>query len=138
MNEEGAFKTTTLTRVPIEERWNKEAIEDMKWTQWQIKGRVESEKDIGHESRITYDPFLEIHVDKSIDLPTPPKIEGDAMPRRVYITKAILEKCGMTDGCMGCVASATGHTAVVHNEECRQRIEGEMKRDPETSRSCAK
>ena len=30
VNEEGAFKTRTVKRMPIEERWSKEAIENMK------------------------------------------------------------------------------------------------------------
>ena len=78
------------------------------------------------------DPFLEIEVDKSIELPPPPKAEEDPMPRRLYITRALLDKYGMTEGCVGCTMSAMANTGMVHSEACRIRIEKEMKQIPES------
>ena len=129
-NSEGAFKTRTIKRVPECERWRKDGIEELRWTPWRVKE--------GHGSRGTieadqseHNPFLEVDLDKSIDLPTPAKVVEDAMPRRVYITRATLSKFGMTDGCLGCTASAMGGTGHPHSEACRARIERAMREDPD-------
>ena len=53
------------------------------------------------------------------------------MPRRVYITRAVLNQCGTTDGCVGCANSTIGGTGILHSKERRRRIEKEMKNDPE-------
>ena len=43
----------------------------------------------------------------------------------------MLNQYGITDGCVGCANSTTGGTGILHSEECRRRIEKEMKNDPE-------
>ena len=43
-NDEGTYKTRTVKRMPVEERWNKEAVEDLKWTPWKFKADVEIER----------------------------------------------------------------------------------------------
>ena len=53
------------------------------------------------------------------------------MPRRVCIMRAVLNQYGTTDGCVGCDNSTIGGTGIPHSEECRRRIEKEMKNDPE-------
>ena len=58
-------------------------------------------------------------------------MEEDATPRRVYITRVVLNQYGITDGCVGCVNSTIGGKGIHHSEECRRRIEKEMKNDPE-------
>ena len=129
-NMDGAYKTRTIKRMPEPERWKKDLLENMPWTPWRIKNPTERNRTNEAEA-MQHDPFLEIDVDKSIELPPPPKRDEDAMPRRVYLTKALLDKYGMTDGCIGCTASAAGGTGVVHSDDCRQRVEDKMKKDPE-------
>ena len=60
----------------------------------------------------------------------PPRVEEDAMPKRVYITGAVLNQYGITDGCVSAI-STSGGTGILHSEECRRRIEKEMESDPE-------
>lgn len=57
----------------------------------------------------------------------PPATE--AAHRRVYITRALIEQFGGTDGCQG----SLGGTGVLHNEACRPRMETEMKNNPDTA-----
>ena len=128
-NSEGAFKTRTVKRVPEESRWNATEIENLRWTPWKFKETHGSSKP-AEADEVDHNPFLEVEVDKSIDLPAPAKIEEEAMPRRVYITRATLNRYGMTEGCLGCTTSSIGGTGVPHSEECRRRIEREMKHDP--------
>ena len=42
----------------------------------------------------------------------------------------MLNQYGLTDGCVGCANSTIGGTGIHHSEECRRRIEKEMKNDP--------
>ena len=53
------------------------------------------------------------------------------MPRRENITRAVLNQYGITDGCVGCANSTIGGTGIPHSEECRRRIEKDMKNDLE-------
>ena len=127
-NDEAAYKSRTLKRLPEEERWDKRGIEDLPWTPWKVR---KSDGGGRETDRADHDPFLDIDVDKSVNIPLPPQVADDAMPRRVYITRATLTRYGMTEGCMGCVTSAIGGTGVAHSEDCRRRIEKEMRQDPE-------
>ena len=133
VNADGAFKTRTIKRLPVEERWEKEPIDDMKWTPWKVKDKADDVKESSGPSA-AHEPFIDIRVDKSIDLPLPPKIEEEPMPRRVYLTKGVLDKYGMTDGCLGCTMSSMGNAGVAHSEECRRRIDKAMRKDPEAAR----
>jgi hypothetical protein len=35
-NDEGAFRTRNVRRKPFEERWNRRAVEDIKYTPWRV------------------------------------------------------------------------------------------------------
>ncbi len=76
-------------------------------------------------------PRIDVRVDRDIEMPELAAKDEERAPRRVCITRAMLDKYGYTDGCPGCTVSAIGGTGVVHNEECRIRIEGEMNQGPE-------
>ena len=64
----------------------------------------------GEADRSGLDSFLDIEIDKSISMPAPPRVEEDAMPRRVNIRRAVLNQYGITDGCVGCANSTDGGT----------------------------
>ena len=50
----------------------------------------------------------------------------------MYITKADLKKYGSTQGCAACAAIKGGinRSGILHNQECRARIEKAMQEDP--------
>ena len=83
----------------------------------------------GEADRAGLDSFLDIKIDKSFSMS--PRVEEDAVPRRVYITRAVLNQYGITDGCVGCANSIIGGTGIPLSELCRRRIEKETKNDPE-------
>ena len=47
----------------------------------------------------------------------------EAIPRKVFITRADLEENGYTVGCPGCKAILRGTTRQLHSKECRRRLE---------------
>ena len=110
-NSEGAYKTRTMKRIPETERWDKSGIEGMPWTPWKFKASGGAGGS-GETDRAGPDSFLDIEIDKSISMPAPPRVEEDAMPRRVYITRAVLNQYGLTDGCVGCANSTIGGTGI--------------------------
>ena len=128
VNDEGVFKTRNIRSVPIEERWKKEAVDNIKFTPWHIKDPQEGGAATGESER--HDPMVNISIDRDIMVREQVRHE-EPIPRRVYLTKAILDKYGMTDGCPGCVATFLGGTGLAHNEECRIRIEKRMQEDPD-------
>ena len=132
VNSDGPSKARTAKRALTEERWMKADVEDKKWTSYRFKDNAGHSKDLaGDGSRD--DPLTDITVDKSIDLPPPPNIEEDTVPRRVYLTRAVLSKYGSIDGCLGCAMSALGSPGGVHSDDSSQIIERGMKKDPEAA-----
>ena len=54
------------------------------------------------------------------------------MPKNMYLTRAVLDKYGRTDGCQGCLAHTIDKGAWrEHSAECRTRLQGEMSKDAE-------
>lgn len=68
-------------------------------------------------------------MDDPLGADVPPPAPAEAIPRRVYITKAILDKHGLTSGCLGCTNATLGLTSTNHTEACRRIIEDAMKQD---------
>ena len=101
--------------------------EDIKYTPWRVRDPTErsSESVPGHI------PDVEISIDTDLAPEQPqPAPAGDPIPRRLYLTKAILEKYGVTEGCLGCTNALLGNQGVPHSEECRHRITEMMMADP--------
>ena len=44
IGEDGVYKTRTIRRVPEEERWDRAAVEEVKFTPWMFKERSAKEK----------------------------------------------------------------------------------------------
>ena len=128
-NSEGVSKTRNLRRRPVEERWVKEPVESLKFMPWKVRDQGPAAAAALRDQQ--HQPRVEIEVDKSLgeDIPLPSRAEP--VPRKVYLTKAILNKYGMTDGCVGCTNAAIGGTGIAHSEECRKRIEKAMQEDHE-------
>ena len=58
----------------------------------------------------------------------PPNPDHDPVPRRLYLKQRDFMAHGTSDRCPGCRASVSGGRAQVHTEECRIRVEGELKK----------
>jgi hypothetical protein len=72
----------------------------------------------------------------SLPDPLPPCLRVPGPQRRVYIRRGVeLQKCGFTEGCLGCVwaARASSTRSKAHSDECRIRIV-ELLRDAESDR----
>ncbi len=68
-----------------------------------------------------------------VEMKVPERMER--FPHRVYVMMAVIDKFGGTKGCNGCLSAISrGGTGVIHSEECRKRMETEMKKDPEEAR----
>ena len=59
------------------------------------------------------------------------KVASTWWPTARELSRRGLDQYGTTDGCVGCANSTIGGTGIPHSEECRRRIEKEMKNDPE-------
>ena len=108
-------KSRALQSRPLEERWDADALKTVVSTPWnlrEVKGAQPAE--VG--------PRVEPHAAPAPD--EPPR------PRRLKLTKQILEKYGYTENCEQCIHTrAFGETkgGVPHTEACRQRINEAMK-----------
>ena len=113
---DGVFKTRNLRRRPIEERWSTRDVKELRFTPWKVRDQVPRQQ-AQREVQEHHQPHVDIQVDTSINVDLPKPEPAEAIPRRVYLTKAVLEKYGMTDGCMGCTTSAIGGSGAHHSEE---------------------
>ena len=114
---EGAFKTRTVKRVPVEDRWHSDNENMVLHTPWSPTG------DDGDEVL----PAVQIAMkEPSIEIERPATREDQALPRRFYISKKDIEKYGATPGCAGCHAMHMGKNPVAHNEACRKKIEDQI------------
>ena len=88
----GVCKTRTIRRVPEEERWDRAAIEEVKFTPWMIKERSAREEHDGPQEE-EHKTFVDNEINREIELEVklPPR-SVDPNPRRVYITKSVIEK----------------------------------------------
>ena len=132
----GVVKARTIRRLPKEKRWDPSAINAMRGSPRRPVPGVESD----HLPTDTQAGVLpgSGEDDVVIALPKEGEIRHNAPraeegPRRMYITRAFIEKYGKTAGCPGCRALDSGEHGV-HNQECRDRIMGELAKDEEGRR----
>ena len=132
-NANSVYKTRTIRSVPEEVRWKAENIEAIKFTPWRTK-EATSRTPPGDPDNADKQPSIHIEVNTNVEteIPPPPR-PTETVPRRVYITKALVERSGSTEECTGCTNAALGGTGMVHSEECRKRIDQELRKDPETA-----
>ena len=70
---------------------------------------------------------LERHPDDAL----PPDPDHDPFPRRLYLKQSDFMAHGTSDRCPGCGALVSGGRAQCHTEECRIRVEGEIRKTEE-------
>ena len=119
----GVWKTRTLTRRPLEERWDKGALGLVGGVPWRVndddpKADGEAMKmDIPSEARQATEQERE-------------EMAQAPIPRNFYITKEHLTKYGDSQDCPGCKSSLRVTTRQAHNTACRRRFEREASDDP--------
>ena len=110
---ENTIKTATrIARVPIEERWNKAAVQAITALPWDVQHR-------DNYDELAWRPFDPEAVPHT----------GPIAPKSYYITSADLRKYHHTAvGCLRCRALMAKQPAagLVHSAACRARIEGAM------------
>ena len=103
----------SIVRLPEDERWDKEFLEKVKGTPWNLSGDDEELPAATFASRPEADPAV-------APMPVPPP-EG-AVPRRLRIGRKDLDEYGFSVGCQGCDASKAGTAPRAHTEACRERL----------------
>ena len=78
----------------MEERWN--------------KAEVPVEVDRRRETEDAHRPRVDVDINRDIVLKDPAMSKQENMPRRIYLTRAIVDKYGATDGCQGCLTMVLG------------------------------
>ena len=118
----GVWKTRSVQRKPLSQRWAEGALEVVEHVPWRVSDNdpnVDGEKlvfeDLGRQ-------MLEPEVTK--------EKEAVFVPHRIMIKKEDLEKYGYSAGCPGCKAIMRGTARQGHSEACRSRIETELRDDP--------
>ena len=82
------MKSRALQSKPMEERWNAEALKAVVSTPWSLRNTTTAE-------RVDVGPRVEPHV--------PPEAAAPPQPRRLKITKQVLEEYGYTEMCEQCI-----------------------------------
>ena len=117
-DERGVWATRTVRRKPEEERWQRENLERIVGVPWR---KSEEEEGDGEGMR------TDVRV---MDKDYRERLEGEErampVPRRVYISKADLDRWGYTVGCPGCVSIIRRTARQGHTEACRKRMESEL------------
>ena len=98
---DGVVKARTMRRQPKDQRWDQALINNLRGTPRRPIPRVESD-------HIRTDEQSNIEPDVGEDEVITAMPREEETPRRMYITKATVEKYGKTPGCPGCVAMEIG------------------------------
>ena len=107
-------------RRPEGERWNREMLDGMKGAPWQpTPGRDSIEVRCRVNVPSDGAPFTE-----------PVRgIARETGPKGAKLYESGLARFGYTVGCPGCRAAVRGKEAQSHSEECRKRIEKELRKE---------
>ena len=121
-----AIRVRTVKRRPMPDRWNVERLNEVRATPRCPNPKNEEQK-IPLPERET--AGVEVHVEEKPEVPETQVEECKDTERREFrITKQLISKYGVTDGCAGCAAHSMGMKRD-HNAMCRVRFEGEMLKD---------
>jgi hypothetical protein len=108
-NKEGVWRTRTVRRKTLQERWTRENLEMIGGVPWQM-GEQEGE-----------DLKMEITImDKDYKEKMAGETEAERVPRRMFIRKEDVEVHGYTVRCPGCVSILRGTARQEHSAECRR------------------
>jgi hypothetical protein len=127
---EGIYRTRTVQRKPVEDRWREDLIKKVKGVPWR-KSDNDPETD-GAEMRSR--PLSE-EEQRVIDNRNQEQKDLQGAPKRFAITVSDLQKHGVTEGCNGCKSAFTGKVRQPHTRECRARFEKLLESDEKVKAS---
>ena len=112
---EGIWKTRTVTRKPVEERWSKDAETLVGGVPWKMSADDEEADGVmekfGLGAKMTAEDEQRIAEEVK-----------ETVPRRFLIQKRDLDAHGYSKDCAGCRAALGGRVRQAHSEECRKRL----------------
>ena len=127
----GVWKTRTLMRRPLEERWDKGALGLVGGVPWRVNDD-DPEAD-GEAMKMDIPSGARQATEQEKEL-----MSQAPIPRNFYITKEHLTKYGYSQDCPGCKSLLRGTTRQAHNTACRRRFEREAADDPKVRRAIEK
>ena len=119
----GIWKTRTIARRPIDERWtpgNMALVAGVPWRQSEHDDKAD-----GEAWRMDVPPVVAPRMDDA-----EPGEWKAVVPRRMGLRREDFEKYGYSGGCPGCKALLKGTARQGHSDACRRRMEKEMHGDP--------
>ena len=120
----GVWKTRTVRRKPVQERWLPSGADMVIGVPWNVKeGDPKADGDLPTE--VVW-PELSADERRSRE-----EREDSTVPRRPQLKREYFEEHGWTKGCPGCKAAIMGRPSQNHTEACRKRIENEKQHDPQ-------
>jgi hypothetical protein len=112
----GIWKTRSIQRKPLGERWDAYTINLVKHPPWRT-----SDDDPDAD-----EPIPEVVKLIAAEEETERGNKDATIPRRVYISKEDLDKFGYSAQCIGCRSILRGTRRQGHSEACRKRLEKEL------------
>ena len=114
MTEDGIIRGSGARRVPEERRWSTEGWDRLKGLPWEVRPM---QRRTGRNLASGKDA-------EPLSLPSSGAIRVlPSQERRMYVTRADIQRFGETPGCPGCTCIAMGGCVeVAHNDQCRMRI----------------
>ena len=130
--DDGVIHCRAVSRTPLEERWDGQAIESIVATPWRPRPSAD---DGVREARV----LPPLPADQQHHQQPKAKESDVRAPLRPRIQKSDLSWWGYSDGCLRCRQMRAGKAedGSKHSEACRKRIEAEMRRehDPRIKRA---
>lgn len=121
-NKEGVFKSRTVRRVPVEDRWHSDLLQSLGGSPWKVNPQAEEAEQV-MQDEVPSAPLAAPAIP-----PEPPHVAfREEAPHRVYVKTDVLKQIGYTLGCPGCRALQTGRMRVGHSDDCRKRAVETMK-----------
>ena len=123
----GVWKTRTVKRKPLEERWGAVGASMVLGVPWNVSKddpRADGEP-----------PMVVIWPTRTADDERNKIDSEEAVPRRPQLKKGDFDAHGYSQGCAGCKAALLGKPAQGHSDACRRRMEENMKHDPKIKKA---
>ena len=123
----GVWKTRSVQRRPMDERWKAEALSMIGGVPWRVRDddpNVDGEK-LDCEAT---EPVVMKQAEENAELGG--FLENEQVVRTFGIKGRDFEKHGYTKACPGCLSILRGTTRQKHSTTCRQRMEAAMADDP--------
>ena len=113
----GTWRTRTVRRRPLEERWDAKYADEVVKVPWV---KADGKEDIAEEKVGLRMNDEEFENEAAKEVP-------EIVPRNFYIKAKDFEEHGYTSGCPGCASLIRGGARRGHAKECRKRMEDILK-----------